>query len=280
MLDLLDYTFMRLALGAAVVTGLTAPAIGTFLVQRRLALLGDGIGHVALTGVALGLLTGTAPLLTAVIAATLGALAIELMRTYARTSGDVALAMLFYGGIAAGVMLINLAGDSAATLNSYLFGSIVTVTSSDLTVVAILGGIVLAIVLVATPQLFAVCQDEDHARVSGVPVRLYGILIAVLAAVTITVAMRTVGLLLVSALMVVPVAAAQQVARSFRGTHLLAMALGLLAAVGGVVASFEIDTQPGPTIVLMAMAFFAVLASARGIVSLTRRWRRRPLESA
>ena len=278
MLELLDYPFMRYALAAAVVTGLTAPAIGTFLVQRRLALLGDGIGHVALTGVALGLLTGTAPVLTAVIAATLGALAIELMRTYARTSGDVALAMLFYGGIAAGVMLINLAGDSAATLNSYLFGSIVTVSPDDLTVIAILGGIVLVVVLAATPQLFAVCQDEEHARVSGVPVRLYGILIAVLAAVTITVAMRTVGLLLVSALMVVPVAAAQQVARSFRATHLLAMLLGLVAAIVGVVASFEIDTQPGPTIVLTAMLCFAVLAAARGVMALTGRWKRRPLE--
>lgn len=278
MLELLDYPFMRYALAAAVVTGLTAPAIGTFLVQRRLALLGDGIGHVALTGVALGLLTGTAPVLTAVIAATLGALAIELMRTYARTSGDVALAMLFYGGIAAGVMLINLAGDSAATLNSYLFGSIVTVSPDDLTVIAILGGIVLVVVLAATPQLFAVCQDEEHARVSGVPVRLYGILIAVLAAVTITVAMRTVGLLLVSALMVVPVAAAQQVARSFRATHLLAMLLGLVAAIVGVVASFEIDTQPGPTIVLTAMLCFAVLAAARGVMAVSGRWKKRPLE--
>lgn len=278
MLELLDYPFMRLALAAAVVTGITAPAIGTFLVQRRLALLGDGIGHVALTGVALGLLTGTAPLLTAVVAATLGALAIELLRAYARTSGDVALAMLFYGGLAGGVMLINLAGDSAAKLNSYLFGSIVTVDASELTVVAILGALVLAVVAVATPQLFAVCLDEDHARVSGVPVRLYGILIAVLAAITITVAMRTVGLLLVSALMVVPVAAAQQVARSFRGTHVLAMALGLFAAVAGVVTSFEIDTQPGPTIVLTALASFAVLAAARGAIALTRRRKRRPLE--
>ncbi len=233
----------------------------------------------ALAGVALGLLTGTAPLLTAVVAATLGALAIELLRAYARTSGDVALAMLFYGGLAGGVMLINLAGDSAAKLNSYLFGSIVTVDASELTVVAILGALVLAIVAVATPQLFAVCQDEDHARVSGVPVRLYGILIAVLAAITITVAMRTVGLLLVSALMVVPVAAAQQVARSFRGTHLLAMALGLFAAVAGVVASFEIDTQPGPTIVLTALACFAVLAGVRGVVALAARARSRPLGS-
>ncbi|MBC7592695.1 MAG: metal ABC transporter permease, partial [Kineosporiaceae bacterium] len=117
MMEILNYPFMRLALIAAVFTGLTAPAIGTYLVQRRLALLGDGIGHVAITGVALGTLTGITPLVTAVVVAALGAIVIELLRTYGRTSGDVALAMLFYGGIAGGVLLINLAGGSANTLN-------------------------------------------------------------------------------------------------------------------------------------------------------------------
>lgn len=262
--DLLDYDFMRRAMLAAVVTGVTAPAIGTFIVQRRLALLGDGIGHVALAGVALGLVTGTAPLVTALVVAAIGAIAIELLRTYAKTSGDVALAMLFYGGLAAGVLLINLAGDSASTLASYLFGSILTVSPSDQWVVVGLGAGVLIVTFALTPQLFAMCQDEDHARVSGVPVRLYGIALAIMAAVTVTVAMRTVGLLLVSALMVVPVAAAQQVARSFRATHLFAMAIGVCAAVGGLSASWELSTQPGPTIVLITLALFAFLAISRG----------------
>lgn len=266
MMEILNYPFMRLALIAAVFTGLTAPAIGTYLVQRRLALLGDGIGHVAITGVALGILTGITPLVTAIVVAALGAVVIELLRTYGRTSGDVALAMLFYGGIAGGVLLINLADGSANTLNMFLFGSISTVSVFDLWVVGILGAIVLALAIGLAPQLFAVCQDEEHARVSGVPVRLYGILIAVLAAVTITVAMRTVGLLLVSALMVVPVATAQQLTRSFRTTFAAAMLLGLFAAVAGVVASYEIDTQPGPTIVIIALAVFALTAPLGGLV--------------
>jgi zinc transport system permease protein len=271
MIELLDFDFMRRALVAATFTGLAAPAVGTFLVQRRLALLGDGIGHVALTGVALGLLTGIAPLLTAVLVAGAGAVVIELLRTYGRTSGDVALAMLFYGGIAGGVLLTNLAGDSAATLNSYLFGSITTVSPADLWLVGILGVLVIALAVGLSPQLFAVCQDEDHARVSGVPVQAYSILIAVLAAVTITVAMRTVGLLLVSALMVVPVATAQQVTRSFRGTHLAAMGIGVLAALGGVVTSYQIDAQPGPTIVLLALAAFGVTALSGSLVRRRRR---------
>lgn len=271
MIEMLGYEFMQRALLAAIFTGLAAPAIGTFLVQRRLALLGDGLGHVALTGVALGLLTGIAPLLTAVVVAALGALLIELLRAAGRTSGDVALAMLFYGGIAGGVLLAGLAGESAANLNAYLFGSITTVTSNDLIVVGVLGAIVVVLSLGLAPQLFAVCQDEDHARVSGIPVLAMSILISILAAVTITVAMRTVGLLLVSALMVVPVAASQQLTRSFRATHLCAMGIGLAVALGGVVGSYQIRTSPGPTIVILAIAVFGVLAI---VAALLRRFRR------
>ncbi len=267
MLQLLDYDFMRRALLAAFLTGLAAPSIGTYLVQRRLALLGDGIGHIALTGVALGLLTGRAPLLTAVLVAVVGALVIELLRTYTGTSGDVALALLFYGGIAGGVLLVGLAGESAASLNAYLFGAITTVSAGDLQIVAGLAGVVLLLAVGLWPQLFAVCQDEEHARVSGVPARAYGLLIAVLAAVTVTVSMRTVGLLLVSALMVVPVATAQQLTRSFRTTFGLAMVLGVAASLTGVVTSFAANTAPGPTIVLIALAGFAVAAPVGALLT-------------
>jgi zinc transport system permease protein len=272
MLDLLEYEFMRRALVAAFLTGLAAPAIGTYLVQRRLSLLGDGIGHVALTGVAVGLLTGTAPLLSAVVVAILGAVAIELLRAQGRASGDVALALLFYGGIAGGVLLTSLAGQSAATLYTYLFGAITTVSSDELIVVGVLSGLVVLGAIGLAPQLFAVCQDEEYARVVGIPARAYGLLIAVMAAVTITVAMRTVGLLLVSALMVVPVAAAQQVSSSFKATFAAAMAVGVVTSVSGVAISFSADTPPGPTIVLAALAAFL---AATPIGAMLAWWRRR-----
>jgi zinc transport system permease protein len=275
MLDALSYEFMRYALVAAIFTGLAAPAIGTFLVQRRLALLGDGLGHVALTGVALGLITNVAPILTAVAVAIVGAVLIELLRMYGRTSADVALAMLFYGGLAGGVLLTSLADESVNSLNAYLFGAITTVSTTDLVVVGILGVVVIALSLGLSPQLFAVCQDEEHAKVSGVPTRAYSILIAVLAAVTITVAMKTVGLLLVSALMVVPVAASQQLTRSFRTTHLLAMAIGLFAAVGGLFGSYQLDTPPGPTIVMIALIVFAAAATGGAVLTRTRSRRSR-----
>jgi zinc transport system permease protein len=255
-MSLFAYDFMVRALLGALFTGLAAPAVGTYLVQRRLALLGDGVGHIAVTGVALGLLTGTSPTLTAVIVAVVGAVVIEAIRASGRTSGDVALALLFYGGIAGGVLITGLAGQSAAKLNSYLFGSITTISPSDVWVTVGLAVVVVGLALGLAPQLFAVAQDQEFARVAGLNVRFYNLLTSVLAAVTVTVAMRTVGLLLVSALMVVPVATSQQVTRAFRPTLLSAMTLGMLASVGGVVASAYVDAAPGATIVLLALAGF------------------------
>ena len=255
-MSLLTYDFMIRALLGALFTGLAAPAVGTYLVQRRLALMGDGIGHIAVTGVALGLLTGTSPTVTAVVVAVIGAVVMEAIRTSGRTSGVVALALLFYGGIAGGVLLTGIAGQSAATLNTYLFGSITTISTSDVWVTAVLALVVVVLAVGLSPQLFTVSQDQEFARVAGLNVRVYNLLVSVLAAVTVTVAMRTVGLLLVSALMVVPVATSQQVTRGFRATLFGAMGLGTLASLGGVAVSAFVDAQPGATIVLLALAFF------------------------
>lgn len=262
MIDLLSHPFMLRALIAAAATGVTAPAIGTYLVQRRLALLGDGLGHVAVTGVAVGLLTGSSPTWLAVAVAILGAVAIEIIRERGHTNGDVALALLFYGGLAGGVLLTGLGGQSAAALQVYLFGSVTSVTAGDVVTTVLLAAVVVAACLGLMPQLFAVAQDQEFARVAGVRVRVYNVLVAVLAAVTVTVAMRTVGLLLVSALMVVPVATAQQLTRSFRSTLAAAMGLGLGAALGGLLLAAYLSARatvaPGPTIVLLALAGFAL----------------------
>lgn len=261
-MELFSLGFMQRALLAALFTGLAAPAVGTYLVQRRLALMGDGIGHVAVTGVALGLLTGTSPTWTAVVVAVLGAVLIEVVRERGHTNGDVALALLFYGGLAGGVLLTGLGGLGAARLQQYLFGSITTISAADVVVTMTLALVVIVICVGLSPQLFAVAQDQEFAAVAGLNIRFYNLLIAVLAAVSVTVAMRTVGLLLVSALLVVPVATSQQVTRSFRTTLLAAMLLGTFASVGGLViaafASFYVTVAPGPTIVLLSLAGFVV----------------------
>ncbi|MFI6326246.1 metal ABC transporter permease [Nonomuraea sp. NPDC050556] len=260
MSDLLGREFFQLALVAALLVGLCAPAVGTFIVQRKLSLLGDGIGHVALTGVALGFLTGTAPVVTAVVVSVAGAIAIELVRARGRTSGDVALALLFYGGIAGGVMLMGIApGGSNAKLNSYLFGAIASVTRQDIWIIGALAVAVIAVVAIFGRELFVLCQDEEVAKASGLPVRFLSLLIAVTAALTVVIAMRVVGLLLVSALMVIPVATSQQLTRGFRATMGLAMVFGVVAAVGGLlVSTVSPKVAPGASIVLLALAGFVL----------------------
>jgi ABC-type Mn2+/Zn2+ transport system permease subunit len=269
---MLHYDFMRVALVMAVLIGLTAPAVGTFVVQRRLSLLGDGIGHIALTGIGLGLLTSTSPVLAALAVSVLGAVAIEVLRARSRSGADVVLALLFYGGLAGGVILTSAAGGGTAGLQAYLFGSISSVTVSDLYVVAGLAAAVLAVVAVFGRELFLLCQDEEVARAAGLPVRFLSVLIAATAAVTVVISMRAIGLLLVSALMVVPVAAAQQLTRGFWSTMLAAMGIGVLSAVAGLAGSFQYDLPPGPSIVLLALAVF-VAAVAGGSVVRRRRAR-------
>jgi zinc transport system permease protein len=271
-MSLFAYDFMVRALIGVALTGLMAPAIGTYLVQRRLSLIGDGLGHVALTGVGVGLLLGRAPVLTAVVVAALGAIAVELVRERGRTSGDVALAILFYGGISGGVVLVSLSsGATSRSLVSYLFGSPLTTSAADLVVIAVLAAGVLAVTLLLRPWLFAVCHDEEYARVSGLPVRALNLTLAVTAAVTVTAAMRTVGLLLVSALMVVPVATAQRVSRGFAATMTGAMALGVLAGAGGLWVAWHADSAPGATIVLVAIAGFVLVTVGGGLWRAVRR---------
>jgi zinc transport system permease protein len=162
-----DSEFMRLAFAVGAVIGVLAPAVGFFLVQRRMSLIGDGIGHVAFAGVALGLLLDVSPILTALVAALAGGVAIEWLRSRRLAAGDQALALVFYTGIAAGVVLVSAAGALNVNLFQYLFGSILTVTYEDLVVVTLLGAAGLLCIALLYRALSAVVIDEEGARVSG-----------------------------------------------------------------------------------------------------------------
>ncbi len=270
-MEILAYPFMQRALLAALLTGIIAPAIGIYIVQRRLSLLGDGLGHVAIAGVGLALMTGQAPIPWAVAVCVAGAVVVEILRQQGKATGDVGLAILFYGGLAAGVLMSGIAGQGAAALSQYLFGSLTTVAASDLTVIGVLAIMVLVPTLGLAPQLFAVSTDEEFARTQGLRVRLYNILIVVLAAVTVTLAMRTVGLLLVSALMVVPVAAAQNLVRGFYAALITAMVVGVSVTVGGAMGSFYLDTPPGALIVVLAIVVFVLSWPYSALISKRRR---------
>lgn len=278
-MDVLSYPFMQRALIAAVLTGLIAPTIGVYIVQKRLSLLGDGLGHVALAGVGLALLTGTSPLPVAITVALVGSALIEYLRQNQRASGDVGLAILFYGGLAGGVFMSGLAG--AGGLNQYLFGSITTISNNDLVMIVVLTVVALVISLGLADRLFAVSTDEEYARTLGLRVGFYNYLTVILAAVAISLSMRTVGLLLVSALMVVPVAASRNLISGFWWSLLAAMGIGLTAAAGGIIGSFYWNAPPGALIVLIVIAVFA-LSLPFGVL-ITRRQRagqRRPEASA
>jgi zinc transport system permease protein len=256
--------YMQLALAAGLVVGASAPLIGMFLVQRRLALMGDGIGHVAFAGVAAGLLLEVWPVWSALVAAVGGALAIEWLRSRGRATGDLALALFFYGGIALGVVLVSRADSSDANIVPYLFGSILTVDAGDLWVVLAVGTAVALAVAIFGRALLASVLDEDAARVAGIPVDAANALLAVLTAVTIVAAMRVVGVLLVAALMVLPVATSRLLARSFRSTMFLSVGVSLVAVVGGLTAARHWDLAPGGTIVLGAVVLFTATSLLAG----------------
>ncbi len=259
--EMLSYDFMQRALLAALLVGCAAPLVGVFLVQRRLSLIGDGMGHVALAGVAIGVLTGQQPVLTALVVAVVCAVAIELVRAGGRTSGDAALAIMFYGGIALGVLLMSRAPSGASTLTAYLFGAITTTTATDLAAFAVLAAVVLTTTLVLRQRLFAVANDEEYCKAVGLPVTTLNLTLAILTAVTVVLSMRVVGLLLISALMIVPNATSQLVARSFRSGMAIATVLGIACALLGVAGSYYLNTPSGASIVVLAVGVFAVVAS-------------------
>jgi zinc transport system permease protein len=257
-MSILDADFMRLAFAAGAIVGVLAPTVGFFLVQRRMSLIGDGIGHVAFAGVAAGYLIGISPVATGVAAAVVGAIGVEWLRARRRTAGDQALALLFYTGIALGVVLVSAAGALNANLFTFLFGSILTVTRGDLILVGVLGAVGLVVVGVLYRTLVAVSLDEEGARVGGIPVGFVNVVLAALTGVTIAASMRIVGILLIAALMVLPVIAAGRVAWSVRSTIVIAIGIGLASVVVGLTASYYADLAPGGTIVLAAAGAFVV----------------------
>ena len=263
---MLELEFMRLAFAIGAVVGLLAPAVGFFLVQRRQSLIGDGLGHVAFAGVAAGYVLDVSPVATALVAAVLGALAIEWLRTWGGAAGDQALALVFYTGIALGVVLVSSAGALNINLFQFLFGSILTVTWNDLWTVLALGTVGLGTIAFLYGGLVAVVLDEEGGRVAGLPVAFLNTVVAVLAALTVAVSMRVVGILLIAALMVLPVVAANRIAWSLRSTLGLAMTIGLVSVLAGLTVAYYADMPPGGTIVLVAAGSFLAATAASAVV--------------
>lgn len=265
-LELLDYAFMQRAFLAGMAVAIICPLIGVFLVLRRLSLLADGLGHVTFAGLAAGFLFGIYPIVAALIAAVLGAVGIERIRTRGKIAGDAAIAMFYTAGLAIGVVLVSRAGGFNGNVLGYLFGAIAAVATDDLIAILVLVAIVVGLMLLFYKELLYLTFDETSARAAGLPATLVNTLLAALAAVTTVAAMRIVGLLLVSSLMVIPALTAIRLARSFRQTLLLAVLAAQIAVLVGLTASFYLDTAPGGTIVLAALALFMLASIFEGRV--------------
>src|SRR5262245_54658700 len=261
--EFLQYGFMHRAFAVGAITARICPAIGVFLVPRRLSLIADTLAHVALAGVALGLLVGVSPLVAALAVTLAGAVGMEALRARGALQGDAALAVFLAGGFAVAVVLISLARGFNADLFAILFGSILTVGPADVWLIAALGAAVGATIAVFYKQLFAITLNEELARTSGVPVAALNLLLTVLTALTTVVAMRMVGVLLVSAIIVIPTLTGGSLARSFRPAVLSAIALALASGVAGLIAAFYLRLAAGGAIVLTALGIFALASLGR-----------------
>lgn len=258
LLHIFEYGFMVRAMIAGVIVAVIAPMIGMFLVTRRYSFMADTLAHVALAGVAVGALTGTQPILTALVASLATAIGVELLRSRRNMSGETTLSLFLSGGLAVSSVLLGLGRGSAVNLQSVLFGSIATVTETDVWIIATLGVVVLCVTAVFYRGLFALAHDEELARARGLPVTFLNLLLVSMAAVTVSLCIRIVGVLLVSALMVIPVIAAMQWRRGFSATFVIAVLCSLFSVITGLMLSYQLGLPSGGTIVLTALGVFAV----------------------
>lgn len=257
--EILEYEFMRRALIAALLIGAISPAFGVFLVLRRLSLIADSLSHVALAGVAIGLLTNVFPPYIALVSTGTAAVSIEELRARRMLPGDAALAVFLYGALAIAVVIISIAGGFNSSLFGFLFGSILTVSTSDLWLIAALSVVVVLFVTVFLSELAQASFDPDLARINGIKVHALNIGLALITGATITLAMRVVGVLLIGALIVVPVLISLRISRGLGRTVLTASMTGMVIAVSGIVISFYSDVSPGGAVVLTGIGLLIVV---------------------
>jgi len=256
MLEIFQYGFILRGFEAGIIIGVIAPLIGIFLVLRRYSLIADTLAHVSLAGIAVGLLLKINPLFTAIFASVVSSIAIERLRISKRIFGESALSIFLSGSLAVAIVIISLAHGFGVDLLSYLFGSITTVKQSDVFVIAVLGILVIITIIAFYKELLFVTFDEEAAKVGGIPTKFINLLLIVLSAFTVSLAIPIVGILLISALIVIPVVTALQLKTSFKKTIFIAQAYSLFSVISGIIISFYLNLSPGGTIVLVAISMF------------------------
>ncbi len=259
MWQLLHYSFVIRGLEAGLIVALIAPLIGMFLVLRRYSLIADTLSHVSLAGVAIGLLLGVNPIVTAIMASVGASAIMEKLRTSRQLYGESALAIFLSGSLALAIILISSGKGLGVNVMNYLFGSIVTVGQGDVLLMSVIAVVVALVVGLVYQQLIFITFDEESARVAGLKVDRLNTLLITMVALTVAVAIPIIGVLLISALVVIPVVAALQFKKSFNQTLVLAELVSVFSVVVGIILSFYLNLSSGGTIVLLALAILGVI---------------------
>ncbi|MFY9377681.1 MAG: metal ABC transporter permease [Peptococcia bacterium] len=258
-MEMLQYPFMQKALLVGLLVGSLCPTIGLFLVMRRLSMVGDTLAHVSLTGVLLGVLWKLNPLPVALGLSVVVSLALEKLRKVFKYFGEISLGIIMAAGLGISVILMGITKSSDASLSGILFGSIITLQNQDIILIVILSLTTYLLLAKSYRELFFLTFDEEGARIAGVKVGLYSHLLLIMAAMVIAIGLRIVGALLVSSLMVTPVATAIILKTSFKRTLVWSNVFGLLSALLGLTCSFYLDLAPGGTIVVTSIIILLVV---------------------
>jgi zinc transport system permease protein len=261
-LEVLELGFMQRALIAGVAIAITTSVIGLFLVLRHNSLFGDALSHVAFGGIAVGLVANVYPLWTGVAFSVLGALGITKLRRSVKIPADATVAVLLASGLALGLLLFSLSGQ-LFNISSYLFGSILVVSIEDTLAILAMAGAILAIVILLYRQLLYVTFDEEQAKVSGLPISKLNYLFVVLASVAVIVSMRLVGILLVSALIVIPNITALLLGKGFKKTALISVGISIFSVVTGIAVSYAANLPPAATIVIVSIVMLLATLTAK-----------------
>lgn len=263
----LTFPFLRWAALGALLVAVLCATLGVFVVLRGLSMLGDGLAHISFAGVALGLAVGVYPVGLALVFAVVGAIVIHLLRSRGIVKGDAAIGILFTAGLSFGILVISLKGGLGIDVQSYLFGTLFGIQQRDVFLIAGIGGALLVTLALLRKEFFYLTFSEEAARLSGLPVGVLNVLFVSLTAASIVVAARIVGVLLVSALLVVPAASGLQLAKSFRGAIGLSVAYGVASVVAGLYATAAWGLAPGAAIALLSTVLFGLTVGARSLVT-------------
>jgi zinc transport system permease protein len=274
-MTIFQYEFMQRAFIVGILLAVIIPCMGVIVVFKRLSMIGDALSHMSLAGVAAGLVMGINPVVGAVVACVAAALGIELIRKKLPRHAEMSIAIIMSAGIGLAGVLSGFV-KNAANFNSFLFGSIVAVSDFELILVAVISTVVLLAFVFLFKELFYIALDERSARLAGIPVKTINFIFTILTAVTVSVAARTVGALVVSALMVIPVACGMQFGKSYKQTVLYAVAFAVIFTVAGLFTAYYARLKPGGTVVLIGVVCLVLIFLFKGITAKIHRTKPQP----